>query len=81
MRQFFHLENLVTAAKGAVGVSATTGGFYVSIMPKIEAWLRITSLLVGIAVGLVTIVSLIRNQKQKMAGPSPKAVPHPKKNK
>jgi hypothetical protein len=58
----FDGQTLVTAAKGALGVGATTGGFYVSILPRIEAWLRIVSLVVGIAVGLVTFVSIVRQR-------------------
>lgn len=46
-------------------MSATSGGFYVSTMPKIEAWLRFVSLVIGIAVGVASLVSIIRNQKNK----------------
>jgi fructose-specific phosphotransferase system IIC component len=60
MRDFFNAEILATAAKGAVGMSATSGGIYVSILPKVEAWLRIISLLIGIAIGVVTFISIVR---------------------
>ncbi len=67
MRDVFDFETLVTAAKGAVGIGATSGGVYVSILPKVEAWLRIISLLIGCAVGVASLVSIIRkknNQRQ-----------------
>lgn len=72
MRQLFEAETLITAAKGAVGITATTSGAYVSLLPQVEAWLRIISLLMGIVVGLATLVSIIRNQKTKAAVPPPK---------
>jgi hypothetical protein len=50
---------VVTTAKGAIGVGATSTGFYVSVLPKIEAWLRVVSLLVGITVGVLTVISLL----------------------
>ena len=69
MRNFFDSETLATAAKGAVGVSATSGSLYVSLLPKLEAWLRIISLLIGIAIGIATFVSIVRSkQKRKKPG-------------
>jgi hypothetical protein len=64
MKMLFSAENLVTAAKGALGMSATTGGFYISILPKVEAWLRVSSLFIGCAVGLATFVSIVRKLRQ-----------------
>jgi hypothetical protein len=65
VRDFFDPETLATAFKGMVGVGAATGGFYVSIFPRIEAWLRLVSLLIGIAVGIASFISIIRKKKQK----------------
>lgn len=65
MRQFFGTESVVTSLKGAVGMSATTGGMYVSLLSQVEAWLRIISLLVGITVGVATLISIIRNKNRK----------------
>ena len=56
-------EHAATVAKGLLGIAAPTGGFYVSIMPQIEAWLRVTSLVVGVAVGIATLISIIRKLK------------------
>jgi hypothetical protein len=65
MRSFFDAETVVTTAKGALGLGATGGSFYVSFLPKVEAWLRLISLLLGIAVGVATLVSILRNKKDK----------------
>lgn len=46
-----------TLATGGLGLFATIGSFVMSLM-EIEASLRVVSLLVGIAVGLVTLRKL-----------------------
>lgn len=54
--------------KGATGVASTAGGIVVSNLAHIEAWLRITSLCVGIAVGILTGVSIIRKMSKNRKG-------------
>jgi len=71
MKNFFDADTIITAVKGVVGLSATGGGFYVSFLPKVEAWLRVFSLLIGCAVGIVTFVSILRKHKTKSAVPTP----------
>ena len=56
-------EMFATVAKGVAGVTAPAGGIYISVLPQIEAWLRIASLLAGLAVAAVTIWSLTRHKK------------------
>lgn len=58
-------EMYVTVAKGVVGVVAPAGGVYVSILPQVEAWLRVASLSAGIAVACVTIWSIIYKARKK----------------
>lgn len=53
----------LTLTKGITGISAAFGGIFASSMPAIEAWLRVASLMVGIAVGVATLVSLVRKKK------------------
>ena len=43
------------------GLLATATGLTVSLLPEIEAWLRIASLLIGCAVGLASIAVIVRN--------------------
>lgn len=61
--QFIHLQNLSDMLKGLIGVGSTMLGIVTSNLDQIEAWLRITSLLVGITVGIATIWSLTRRRK------------------
>lgn len=49
--------------KGIIGVGSTLLGFFTSNLDQIEAGLRITSLLVGITVGIATVWSLTRRRK------------------
>ncbi|HTI69672.1 MAG TPA: hypothetical protein VMF06_06885 [Candidatus Limnocylindria bacterium] len=49
-----------TLRDGILGMATSAGGITVSMLPAIEQGLRIVSLLVGIAVGVTTLVSLIR---------------------
>lgn len=58
-----HFENVSDLAKGIVGTLATGGGIIMSLLPEIEAILRVLSLLVGIAVGIVTIRSILRRKQ------------------
>lgn len=46
---------------GFMGVMATATSVGISFLPEVEAWLRITSLIVGIIVGLGSLVVLARN--------------------
>jgi cytochrome c biogenesis protein CcdA len=64
MKEFLKGHYFVTTSKGIFGMSATGGSFYVSTLPEIEAWLRVISLIVGIAVGVGTLVSIIRHKKE-----------------
>lgn len=57
-------EDAPTLAKGLVGTLATSGGVAVSTLGWIEVWLRIISLLVGIAVGIATLISIIRKNRK-----------------
>lgn len=54
-------SSMMLAIKGAVGVITPIMGLTVSVIQEVELWLRIGSLCVGIAVGIATFVSLIRN--------------------
>ena len=49
------------ATASFAGLLATTTGLTVSLLPEIEAWLRLASLLIGCAVGLASIAVIIRN--------------------
>jgi hypothetical protein len=61
--EIIHYENACDVVKGIVGTLATTGGIIMSLLPEIEAILRVISLLVGIGVGIVTIRSILRRKQ------------------
>lgn len=59
-----HTANAADLWRGIIGSSFTLGSFTVSQMETLEAWLRIISLLVGIAVGVATLWSIYRRNSR-----------------
>jgi hypothetical protein len=51
--------------KGALGVSSTLLGVLTSLQEGVEYFMRCASLGVGITVGLLTAVSIVRGWKKK----------------
>ena len=51
-------------ARGAGGIIATIGGTLVSMLPHIETGLRITSLIVGITVGVLSARSILKKGRK-----------------
>lgn len=56
-------DNIAVLKTGLVGGGSTVTAFIVSNMESIEAWLRVTSLLVGIAVGIATLWQICRRRR------------------
>jgi hypothetical protein len=46
------------------GIIATATSVGISFLPEVEAWLRIASLIVGIVVGIGSIIVLYKNYKK-----------------
>jgi hypothetical protein len=67
MKELLQSETLAAAVKGALGMGATSTGVYVSILPRVEAWLRLISLCVGIAVGAATFLSIVLSIRRRNA--------------
>jgi hypothetical protein len=42
------------------GLLATASGITVSLLPEIEAWLRVSSLIIGCAVGIASFIVILR---------------------
>jgi F0F1-type ATP synthase assembly protein I len=64
IQQYTDSQNLVQdVARGIVGAGSSILGLLVSNIETIEAWLRITSLLVGIAVGIATLWQIFRRKR------------------
>jgi hypothetical protein len=49
---------------GAAGMIATATSIGISMLPEVEAWLRIASLIVGILVGIGSLIVLYKNYKK-----------------
>lgn len=46
---------------GMTGIIATATSVGISLLPEVEAWLRIVSLIVGIIVGIFSLIVLAKN--------------------
>ena len=51
-----------TISRGVIGFISPLLGAGVSLS-NVEMWLRVGSLVIGIAVGIMTIISLLKNKK------------------
>jgi hypothetical protein len=49
---------------GMAGMIATATSIGISMLPEVEAWLRIASLIVGICVGIGSLIVLYKNYKK-----------------
>ena len=58
-------EHHHTLAKGALGAGANLLGVITSFQQELEWWLRITSLGVGVLVGILTAWSIIRKARRR----------------
>ena len=45
---------------GLFGSATALGAFIFSLLPEIEQWLRLASLMVGIIVGIASLINIIR---------------------
>lgn len=57
-----HAANAHDLVRGLVGGGSTLLAFVVSHLAQLEAWLRIASLIVGIAVGIATFINIVRRR-------------------
>lgn len=50
-----------TLATGLLGTTTSIGAALYSLLPQLEMWMRVGSVIVGLVVGLLTLVKLIRD--------------------
>ncbi len=55
-------ESKEVVMRGIIGVVFPAGGITVSVLPTVEAWLRVSSLAVGLTVGLITLIKLFKKK-------------------
>jgi hypothetical protein len=60
---FLH-EHLSTVERGTLGTLATTGSVAVSFLSQFELYLRIGGLVLGLAIGVITLLSVWRDYKR-----------------
>ena len=58
-------EHLTTVERGALGTFASIGSAAISIVSQLEVYLRVAGLCVGLAVGLVTLISVYHDLRRK----------------
>jgi hypothetical protein len=60
-------HHLTTVERGALGTFASIGSAAMSLLSSLEVYLRIAGLCVGLAVGIVTLLSVIHDLQKKKA--------------
>jgi hypothetical protein len=58
-------NHLSTVERGALGTFASIGSAAVSLVSQLEVYLRVAGLMVGLAVGVVTLISVLHDLKKK----------------
>jgi hypothetical protein len=58
------LENFKTAATGLIGSTTSIGAAAYSLLPHLEAGMRLASVSVGLAVGIATLIKVVRDLRK-----------------
>ncbi len=58
-------SHFTTVERGALGTFASLGSAAVSMVSHLEVYLRIAGLCVGLAVGIVTLLSVLHDLRKK----------------
>lgn len=62
--QYFH-DHFTTTEKGIIGTATSIGSSVFSMLPQLETTLRVAGLCVGLAVGIVTLISVYHDLRKK----------------
>jgi hypothetical protein len=54
-----------TVERGALGTFASIGSAAVSLVSQLEVYLRVAGLCIGLAVGVVTLISVLHDLRKK----------------
>jgi hypothetical protein len=54
-----------TVERGALGTFASIGSAAISLVSQLEVYLRVAGLIVGLAVGVVTLISVLHDLRRK----------------
>ncbi len=58
-------NHLSTVERGALGTFASIGSAAISLVSQLEVYLRVAGLVVGLAVGVVTLISVLHDLRRK----------------
>jgi hypothetical protein len=58
-------SHMTTVERGALGTFASIGSAAVSLVSQLEVYLRVAGLCVGLAVGIVTLLSVLHDLRKK----------------
>jgi hypothetical protein len=58
-------SHMSTVERGALGTFASIGSAAVSLVSQLEVYLRVAGLCVGLAVGVVTLISVLHDLRRK----------------
>jgi hypothetical protein len=58
-------SHMSTVERGALGTFASIGSAAVSLVSQLEVYLRVAGLCVGLAVGVVTLMSVLHDLRRK----------------
>ena len=58
-------QHLSTVERGVLGTFASLGSAAVSMVSHLEVYLRVAGLMVGLAVGVVTLISVLKDLRKK----------------
>ena len=61
----FLQQHMTTVERGALGTFASIGSAAVSMVSHLEVYLRVAGLMVGLAVGIVTLISVVKDLRRK----------------
>ena len=62
--QYFH-QNFTTTERGVIGTATSIGSSVFSLLPHLETTLRVAGLVIGICVGVATLISVLHDIKKK----------------
>ena len=54
-----------TTEKGVIGTATSIGSSVLSMLPHLETTLRVTGLIIGICVGVATLISVLHDIQKK----------------
>jgi len=58
-------SHMSTVERGALGTFASIGSAAVSLVSQLEVYLRVAGLIIGLAVGVVTLISVLHDLRRK----------------